>query len=664
MKNKINYIITALMIALTILCLPKHNVEATSTGIDYVERLGSGINLGNTFETGLEDMVLDEKSTTAIVDNVRSQGFSSIRIPVTWQGHWEEDSNVIDKEYLAKIKRFVDAAISKKMNVILTMYDDSWKWINDTKNVDETMKVYRFLWKQIAEYFREYNDQLCFEAVNAPIFSDISIKEQLNVLSNYNKNFISVVRGAGGKNKERYLLLPLLNGQVNEDNCKSMVSALKDLKDSRIIVSAQYYGLWSFSVNAADSTTFNQSSRQHMQYFFECIDTYFNKNKIPVVCVEYGLYGYPAYNNAIIRGERLKYFYQFVNKAYKAKLSFFLWDTGVIYNRITNQWDDLDLAYILKNYKRNNYSYGSSDAIYIVEDKPIKDITLAFTLNSGKLGTPVYNKKSLRKNLDYTVTDNKITIKKSFLKSLQATANGVLGTIGIAFSSGPSWNISLIKVGKPSFKKDGTKEASWNIPMQDQGDAVISMEAFTKNKKPVGPLDWTTYQEYGYSFLPDYENHSLNLTEEFLAFLPEKKEIVLRFHFRSGQVLDYSIIKEKEGIREITFDLDKKSVNSAMPNKAPDIKHLVEEENQAVVLREAAKNQAMSLEKNSSNQWDDLGWKLMFISFAVMVVLGFAIFYIYQVQRNENLDNILEETEDLVEQKIYKILVDKTRKDA
>ena len=101
-----------------------------------------------------------------------------------------------------------------------------------------------------------------------------------------------------------------------------------------------------------------------------------------------------------------------------------------------------------------------------------------------------------------------------------------------------------------------------------------------------------------------------------------------------------------------------------MPNKAPDIKHLVEEENQAVVLREAAKNQAMSLEKNSSNQWDDLGWKLMFISFAVMVVLGFAIFYIYQVQRNENLDNILEETEDLVEQKIYKILVDKTRKDA
>ena len=98
-----------------------------------------------------------------------------------------------------------------------------------------------------------------------------------------------------------------------------------------------------------------------------------------------------------------------------------------------------------------------------------------------------------------------------------------------------------------------------------------------------------------------------------------------------------------------------------MPTVVPNIKHLVEEENQVVKQQEAAKKKAAQMGIDSSNQWGGIGWKLMFSCFTVMVILGFAILYIYQVHRNENLEDILEETEDLVEQKILKILVDKTR---
>ena len=664
MKKRISYIVIILIMALAIFNINNHRVDATSTGFEYVKQLGSGINLGNIFETGLEDMLVDDNSIEVILDNVRSQGFSSIRLPVTWQGHWNEDSKEIDIEYLVKLKSLVSIAISKNVNVILTMYDDSWRWISNTKDTKGTLNLYESLWKQIANYFKEYNEKLCFEAVNAPFFENIALKDQLKLLDQYNKCFVKAVRSTGGRNKERYLLLPVLNGQVNEDNCKSMASTLKDLKDSRIIVSVQYYGLWNFSVNAAGTISFNQDARQHMLNFFQCIESYFTKNKFPVVCVEYGLYGYPAYENAINRGERLKYFYQFLSHLNKTKLSCFLWDTGVLFNRTANKWVDEDLAYIVHHYKNNDFSYGSSDTICLVEGQANRDITISLTLNQGKLLNPMFNKTELKLNADYTVTKNKLTIKKAFLDSLKPSKNGIFGTLEIVFTKGPSWKINLTKVGQPSLSKDGSKQETWNIPMKEQGDFVVALEAFTKDKKPVGPLDWTTYQEYGYSFLPDYSNHSLNLTKDFIASLPEKKEIILRLHFQSGQKLDYTIIKDNEEIREITYDLSSKPVSTTDSTTISDLQELVEEENQAVINKEHIQTQKVEPEEDFTSRWDNVGWRLLFISFSIMVVLGFAILYIYRTHRKDNIEDLLEETEDQVELKIHKILVDKTAKDA
>ncbi len=659
MKNKINYIIMSLTGLFMILYLDSSYVHATTTGFEYVERLGSGINVGNIFETGLEDMVLDDSSITTMIDNLRGQGFSSIRIPVTWQGHWDDVSKQIDAEYLNKIKSFVDIAISKDMNVILTMYDDSWKWISNTTNTTETLALFQTLWTQIATYFASCNEGLCFEAANAPFFRGMESKDQLELLNQYNRSFVKTVRDMGGMNKERFLLLPLLNGQVNEENCKSMVSFVNELKDSKVIVSAQYYGLWNFSVNAAGTTTFNQDAKQHMLNFFSCINTYFANNQIPIICGEYGLYGYPTYENAIARGERLQYFNQFVTKAYAAKLSIFLWDTGVLYNRTTDQWIDEDLAYIIKNYERNDYSYASIDTVSLVEGNDTKDITLTYSLNNSNLSYLRYNNKVLTLNKDYTIEENKVTIKKAFFDSLPPAEYGLLGIIELVFTQGPYWRINVSKVGQPSFAKDGSKEQTFRIPMKEQGDTIIAMEAFTKDKKPVGPLEWTTYQEYGYSFFPDYKNHCLTLTKEFIASLPVNQEIILRVHFQSGQKLEYLIIKEEEGIRETTFDLSTKIDEIPEVDTNNDLQNLVEEENHAAIEKNKEEAKRIYLKKETDAKWNTVGWKLLFLSFVIMVILGFAIIYIYQVHRKENLENRLEETEDMLDEEIHKILIDK-----
>lgn len=654
----------AITIVITILFIDKKTVDATGTAFDYVEQLGSGINMGNIFETGLEDVLLDDGSITIMVEQVKSQGYSSIRLPVTWQGHFDKETKVIEAEYLSKVEQIVKIAISKDINVVLTMYDDSWRWISDAKNSKENLKLYQTLWKQIAEYMAGYNNKLSFEAINAPFFEQLSTKEQQKLLDEFNQSFVKTVRSVGGNNKKRYLLLPLLNGQVNEENSKSMVSFYKDLKDENVIATVQYYGLWNFSVNAAKATTFHQDAKQHMQDFFQYIQTYFVKNKIPVVCGEYGLYGYPTYEHAIIRGERLKYFYQFATKAQSAKLSSFLWDTGVLFNRTTGQWADEDLAYIIKNSNLMDYSYGDTDAVYIIDGKEIKDVTISLTLNEGKFSSLVGGKTPLTPNKDYYRKENKLTLSKTYLDTLKKEPNGHIQTLEVVFTKGPTWKIDLYKVGKPSFVKTGTKEETLSIPIKEAGDTIIAMESFGKDKKPVGPLDWTTYQEYGYSFLPDYENHLLHLTSEFLSSLPMKKEVVLRFHFKSGQTVDYSIIKDGEGVRELSYDLSNQPDDSVSPTYTPDLQRLVEKENQQAVEKEKAKADAIHEVKSNNTDRGTLGWKLLFISFTIMVVLGFAIMYIYHAHREEALEDKMEETEDQLDQKIHKILVDKMDSDA
>ena len=90
----------------------------------------------------------------------------------------------------------------------------------------------------------------------------------------------------------------------------------------------------------------------------------------------------------------------------------------------------------------------------------------------------------------------------------------------------------------------------------------------------------------------------------------------------------------------------------------------MEEENKAAVEKEKSEVQIAQNAQSSQLEWDSLGWRLLFISFSIMVILGFAVLYIYQVHRKETLEEKLEETEDETESRIHKILVDKIRKDA
>ena len=63
---------------------------------------------------------------------VKSAGFNTIRIPVTWGEHMDE--NDIQKEWLDRVQEVVDYAYDSDMFVIMDMHHDDYIWLKPTND--------------------------------------------------------------------------------------------------------------------------------------------------------------------------------------------------------------------------------------------------------------------------------------------------------------------------------------------------------------------------------------------------------------------------------------------------------------------------------------------------------------------------------------------------
>jgi hypothetical protein len=101
----------------------------------------------------------------------------------------------------------VDASIAAGMHVLINIHwDDGWFERNIGSSVDpvidERLKSY---WTQIATEFAGYDKRLLFAAANEPAIANL---QQMRTLLAYYQSFIDVVRATGGKNADRWLVLP------------------------------------------------------------------------------------------------------------------------------------------------------------------------------------------------------------------------------------------------------------------------------------------------------------------------------------------------------------------------------------------------------------------------------------------------------------------------
>ena len=181
-----------------------------------VAAMQPGWNLGNSFDAvGADETAWgNPRVTEPFLNNIRAQGFNSIRIPVTWSNHHgAAPTYTIDSAWLNRVREVVNWALADGFYVMINIHHDSWQWIN-TMPTDRTnvLNRYNALWTQIATAFRDSPAKLVFESVNEPQFTGSSGDAQnAQLLNELNTSFHRIVRASGGNNATRLLVLPTLH---------------------------------------------------------------------------------------------------------------------------------------------------------------------------------------------------------------------------------------------------------------------------------------------------------------------------------------------------------------------------------------------------------------------------------------------------------------------
>ena len=231
---------------------------------EIVKDMTTGINLGNSFDSialldksGGETGWGNPKTTKEMIDAIADAGFNILRIPITW---FEEigpaPEYLINPLWLARIKEVVDYAAGNQMYVIINTHHEN-SWIKPLEEYYDSIETkFKKLWTQIAEYFKEYEEWLLFEALNEPRLEggadewQGATREVRDFINKLEDAFVKAVRITGGNNLKRGLLITTAAASASD----AAVDGLKLPEDENIIVSIHTYLPHSFSYRYEDNS--------------------------------------------------------------------------------------------------------------------------------------------------------------------------------------------------------------------------------------------------------------------------------------------------------------------------------------------------------------------------------------------------------------------------
>jgi endoglucanase len=514
-----------------------------------VAAMQPGWNLGNSFDAvGADETAWgNPRVTAALLDNVRAQGFNSIRIPVTWSNHHgSAPSYTIDPAWLNRIREVVNWALADGFYVMINLHHDSWQWIANMPG-DRTgvLNRYNALWTQLANAFRDAPPRLTFESVNEPQFTGSSGDAQnAQLLHELNTSFHRIVRQSGGNNTTRLLVLPTLHTSADQPRVDELTSTFNELNDPNLIATVHFYGYWPFSVNVAGGTRFDATVQQDLTSAFDRVYNAFVARNIPVIIGEYGLLGFDRHTGTIEQGEKLKFFEFLGHYARNRRITTQLWDNGQHFGRTSFQWSDAELIAQIKSSWATRSGTASADQVYVSRSSAITSKSLTLNLNGTSFQGLRQGNTDLANGADYTVSGSQLTLTAAALTRLVgARAYGVNATLHARFSQGVPWRINVITYDPPVLSNATGSTGSFAIPTQFRGDQLATMEARYADGSNAGPHNWTSFKEFDVAFAPNYTGNVITLTPAFFAEVNDGARVTLTFHFWSGTLVTYSVIR-------------------------------------------------------------------------------------------------------------------------
>lgn len=236
------------------------------TAKDAVNNMGVGWNLGNTLDAAdaSKTWTTTEQHETCwgqpvtkpeLLKMMKEAGFGAIRVPITWYQEMDSEGKVNDA-WMNRVKEVVDYVLDNDMYCIINVHHDTGdgkQWLHaSTTNYDTNKKKYEYLWKQIAEKFKDYGQKLLFESYNEMLddnnrWNEPTTDDGYKAINSYAKSFVTTVRNTGGNNKDRNLV-------VNDYSASSTANAMKALdlpeETGHIIFQIHSYPNWKSESNA------------------------------------------------------------------------------------------------------------------------------------------------------------------------------------------------------------------------------------------------------------------------------------------------------------------------------------------------------------------------------------------------------------------------------
>ncbi|CAI8418939.1 MAG: Endoglucanase H [Flavobacterium sp. SCGC AAA160-P02] len=332
-----------------------------------VERMGRGINLGNTFSAPVEGNWAPVVYEQYFID-IKEAGFTNVRIPMDFYGNRTSGSTssyssaagtsssytgntsdyVVDEQYLDRIEEVINWSLNQDLVTIIDFHGSELKSQflytfsnSNSQYTDPTsakraadLDKFKAIWLAIANRFKNYSDNLLFEIVNEPYF-EVNATE----MDALNSMIIAAIRSTGDNNTMRNIIIT--GGGETSQNAPQQIGDDIISSDDYLIASFHYYKPFGFtsssSANYNDFEWGTASDKNTLDNHFDSVKDWSNYKNIPVTLGEFsadnenglnyntGVYGE---NGGPYNASRIEYHRYIAEQSINRGFSFSAWDAG------------------------------------------------------------------------------------------------------------------------------------------------------------------------------------------------------------------------------------------------------------------------------------------------------------------------------------------------
>lgn len=358
---------------------PEEEAIKAMTSLDVIRAMGNGTNLGNTLEAynhsgyvgganpdGFETSWGQPYTTPEMIQGMKDAGFDTLRIPVAWTNgmHYETGDYTIDERLMDRVETVVNYALDADMYVIINdHWDGSWWGMFGAEDMavrEKAMDMYKSMWTQIGENFKDYSYKLIFESANEELgdrLNDKDVTGAPGVLSKdecyektneINSEFVKTIRAIGGKNEDRFLLIAGYNTDIT-NTCDPRYKMPEDTAANKLLLSVHYYTPWDYCGTDAVEQWGSPTDYKEQNGLFKQLSK-FSEQGYGVVIGEYAV----MKKNGGIKPDTDKFYANLMDNCDLYDFCPVLWDCSNFYKRVNNTLSDEALAELFSSRRYAN----------------------------------------------------------------------------------------------------------------------------------------------------------------------------------------------------------------------------------------------------------------------------------------------------------------------